>query len=391
MDLRKTTTIYKAPVLILLVCVVYLPLLVLPFSRSELPDPGFRVSLPAVSRVAKPYFNKYFVCRNCENHQVHAASIAEVEPGKMMAIWYGGTREGSKDVAISAAYLDQGKSVWSRPKKIINREWARDSLNRYIKKLGNPVLMRDADKRLWIFFVSVSVGGWSGSSINYTISNDGGNQWSTARRLVTSPFFNISTLVKGTPVLYRDGSIGLPVYHEFLGRFGELLHIHVNGRINAKSRISYGNRSLQPVIVPTKQHEVVALMRNSSSPHRVLRAISSDSGKSWHRYAPTEVPNPDAAVSAVLVDPKTILMVYNHAESGRRNLSLAISHDKGKTWNRIYTIENDSNVANGEYSYPYMIRDSAGEYHLVYTWNRTGIAYARFNRAWINKQMGKIK
>ena len=39
-------------------------------------------------------------------------------------------------------------------------------VNRYIRKLGNPVVTRDAAGRIWLFYVSVSVGGWSGSAIN---------------------------------------------------------------------------------------------------------------------------------------------------------------------------------------------------------------------------------
>jgi len=41
-----------------------------------------------------------------------------------------------------------------------------------------------------------------------------------ARRLVSSPFFNLSTMVRGEPVQYADGTIGLPIYQNLLGSFG---------------------------------------------------------------------------------------------------------------------------------------------------------------------------
>ncbi|WP_206323709.1 exo-alpha-sialidase, partial [Pseudomonas viridiflava] len=95
---------------------------------------------------------------------------------------------------------------------------------KYIRKLGNPVIALAPDKRLWLFYVSVSVGGWAGSTVNAMVSSDMGANWSPPRQLVTSPFLNISTLVRAAPVFHADGSIGLPVYHEFLGKFAEYLY-----------------------------------------------------------------------------------------------------------------------------------------------------------------------
>ena len=42
---------------------------------------------------------------------------------------------------------------------------------------------------------------------------------------MTSPFVNVSTLVRSNPFRYADGSIGLPAYHEFIGKFAELIRI----------------------------------------------------------------------------------------------------------------------------------------------------------------------
>jgi hypothetical protein len=55
----------------------------------------------------------------------------------------------------------------------------------------------------------------------------------------------------------------------------------------------------------------------------------------------------------------------------RTPLSLAISKDKGKTWN----ISIDLEKGEGEYSYPTILQDSNELIHIVYTYNRTHIKH----------------
>jgi len=42
-----------------------------------------------------------------------------------------------------------------------------------------------------------------------------------------------------------------------------------------------------------------------------------------------------------------------------------------------------------EFSYPYLIQARNGDFHLVYTWNRSFIKHVRFNRPWLDQQMKK--
>src|SRR5690606_1030806 len=166
--------------------------------------------------------------------------------------------------------------LWGEEVVLATREETQQGVKRFIRKLGNPVLAVTPDQRLWLFYVSVSIGGWAASSINAMYSDDMGHSWSTPRQLVTSPFLNISTLVRGAPVLHADGSIGLPVYHEFLGKFGEYLHLDADGRVLAKSRISDGRFSLQPTVVPLDQQRAIALMRHTGEDRRVLASRTED-------------------------------------------------------------------------------------------------------------------
>jgi predicted neuraminidase len=313
---------------------------------------------------------------------VHSATAVPISHGRLLAVWYGGSREGAKDVVLFSAVYDPAASGWGPESEVTSREETASDLGRYIKKLGNPVLARDAGGRLWLFYVSVSVGGWSGSALNLRFSEDEGRTWSPARRLVTSPFLNVSTLVRGPAVSFEDGTLGLPVYHELLGKFGELLRLSPEGEVLFKTRISHGYSSLQPFVVPFARTEAVAFLRRSGwSPPRVLRAETSDGGLHWSRPAPSPLPNPDAAIAALRLGDGRLLVAFNESEIDRSRLSIAESSDRGRSFRRWVELEppevsDDSSPP--ELSYPWLVEGSNGELHLLYTWNRRRIVHVRF-------------
>lgn len=328
-----------------------------------------------------------FVCHPCTGPAVHSASVVTTSDGKLRAVWFGGSREGAGDVRIFSSSRTAGMHGWSKETAILDRSQASLHLHRYIRKLGNPVLGRDKNGRLWLFFVSVSAGGWSGSAINYQISTDNGQTWSLPKRLVTSPWFNVSTLVRGNPVPYADGSIGLPVYHELVGKFSEMLHISAGGRVLAKTRISHGKQSFQPVVALVSKTRAVLAARSANPANRhIFVARTDDAGWSWSRPVATSLPNPDAGLAIVTGPENSLLVVYNDSETDRGNLALAISHDLGRTWKRVHYFERRTRPGSGEeYSYPAIIRNG-DRYHLVYTWRRKGIRYVTFNDAWLRQQ-----
>ena len=318
---------------------------------------------------------------------VHSATAVELADGRLRAFWYGGTREGAPDVAIYTSVYSPGEGTWSPERAVMTRELAQRQLQRHVRKLGNPVAGRDPAGRIWLFFVSVSVGGWAGSAINAVVSTDEGTSWSPPRRLISSPFLNISTLVKGPPVRLSDGTLALPAYHEFLGKFGELLRVDADGRVIGKTRLSWGKSSLQPVIVPRSETEAVAFMRYAGSrPARILVTRTEDAGAHWSEPVKTALPNPDAAVGGVLLSGGPLVLAFNNAEENREDLSLALSSDFGASWRVARRLEGGSmpdRAPVAEYSYPWIMQDRAGDVHVLYTWGRTRIKHAVFNRAWL--------
>lgn len=354
---------------------------------------AFCFLVPLSVQAAPPVFASGFVGTASSVPRVHAASIVETED-QLHVAWYAGSREGASDVSIWYSSFDYEAGRWSKDKKLFDRETVQKALGRYIKKLGNPVLGVDIKGNLWLYFVSVSAGGWSGSSINYSISSDEGETWSTPNRVITSPFFNVSTLVRTQPFNFPDGSIGLPIYHEFLGKFAELLRLSPEGRVLKKNRISWGMTTLQPSIVSTgvstAEESLLALMRNGGNElEGVLSSRSEDNGKTWGPLKSTGLSSFDSSVAAIRDNANRLLLVFNNSKTNRNVLSLAVSTDFGKTWRVVHDFENSKEIHN-EYSYPSLLQDKNDEYHLVYTWLRKRIKHVYFNEAWLQQKIREV-
>ena len=336
-------------------------------------------------RIAGPLFEVDFASSG-GTETVHSATAIEIAGGNLRAFWYGGSREGAKDVAIYSSVLDVETGSWGPEQQVTTREETQKDLARYIRKLGNPVVARDREGQLWLFYVSVSVGGWSGSAINARTSVDDGRTWSRASRLVTSPFLNLSTLVKGPAIHYVDGLLGLPVYHELLGKFGELVRLDEHARVVGKTRLSWGHSSLQPVVVPFDGERALALMRRSGrSPPRILVTETRDAGRHWTAPRPSSMSNPDAAIAALRSQDSELLLAFNDSEHDRSHLTLALSNDCGQSWQSFHVLDPPVPVVAGNtrFAYPWLVQGTNGDFHLLYTWNRERIVHVRFNREWL--------
>ncbi len=361
------------------------------------PPAKFKPSQPPLSCNTHPVYQTDFTSHQ-STPEVHSATAVELADQRVMAFWYGGTREGHKDVSIYSNTWDPQTGQWAQDREIINRQFTRDSTWRYIRKLGNPVVMRGPDQGLWLFYVSVSIGGWAGSAINLSRSYDEGRTWSPARRLITSPFFNLSTLIKGTPIHYQDGTIGLPVYHEMLGKFAELLRINQDGEVIYKTRLSWGTHSLQPIVFITSEDNALVMMRyHGSGLRRILQTRTRDAGLSWSPVSRSGLPNPNAGIIGLNIQwqgQEALLLAFNNSEEERDDLSLALSLDKGQSWQLITTIELnllDPPDNSKQFSYPWLLQTSNGQIHLFYTWHKSHIKHIVFNQTWLEQKLAEKK
>ncbi|TNF98610.1 MAG: hypothetical protein EP297_07605 [Gammaproteobacteria bacterium] len=337
----------------------------------------------------EPFFRESFLSFS-ETAIVHSPSIALRNDRKLTAVWYAGSREGAQDVEIFAVTVNPDTHSLSPPRPIITPAITQQNTWRYIRKLGNPVIHALPDGRLMLVYVSVSFGGWAASSLNISFSDDHGATWSKAKRLVTSPFLNISTLGRSAPLAFTNGDVGLPVYHELFGKFSELLILDSNGNIKNKKRISWGRDNIQPAIASLTTSDAITLMRDSGETEkRVFMSSSEDAGKHWSKPIPTSMPNPNASIAVLALNDHQLITVFNNHEDERYDLSLAISDDQGKSWRTAHVIEHKVPRENeiAKFSYPTLIHGDQDDFHLVYTWHKKRIKYIHFNRAWLEQKI----
>lgn len=321
-----------------------------------------------------PFFASSFLPKVAK--VAHASTMTILPNGKLMAAWYAGEREGAKDVAIFTSVLE--KSGWSTPQKLITRELVAGSVLAQVRKIGNPVLFT-ANGKVWLWFVSVGIGGWAASQINVMQSEDG-QKWSPPRRLVTSPFFNISTLVRTRPVYLANNEMALPISHESFMKFSEFLRLDENGKILMKTRLP-NPATLQPAIEIANAKTAHAFLRDydeKAAFYRVRHAITSDGGTTWQALAPTDIPNVNNSIATAKLPSGAWLLVGNDLKF-RTSLNAWISKDFGKTWQLVRNLEK----GDGEYSYPFLLVDAHGRIHLSYTWRRETIRYMVFSQAWL--------
>ena len=321
---------------------------------------------------------------------VHAASLIALNDGAMRAFWFAGSREGAQDVVINTSVYDPQSARWSAPTVVLDRVAAQKGLSRYIKKLGNPVPARMADGRMQLFFVTVSIGGWAGSSISSMISDDDGLTWGQPARLITSPLINLSTLVKSPALQFADGRLGLPAYHEWIGRFGEFLRVEAHQVID-KRRMNSGRSAIQPVVFPSNAQDASAFFRQTrpgGQPKKIPVSETQNAGQSWSVTQDLDIPNPNAAVAGLTLENGERLMVLNDIEAARYRLVMMINNGDATGWKVIQVIEDDQSLTNGlhrEFSYPYLASGNGKDAHLVYTWDRKKIRHIYFSPEWFKQ------
>lgn len=319
---------------------------------------------------------------------VHAASLIALKDGAVRAFWFAGSREGAADVAIYTAVFDSKSANWSAPTVVADRVGVEKGLLRYIAKLGNPVPARMSDGRLQLFFVTVSIGGWAGSSITSMISDDEGLTWSSPQRLITSPFLNLSTLVKTPVVPFADGRLGLPAYHEWVGRFGEFLRIDA-AKVIDKRRMSSGRSAIQPLVLISNTQDATAYFRQTRAanlPKQIPVSQTTNAGQVWQQANDLPISNPNAAVAGIQLNNGVRLLALNNIETGRYRLVLMMSDSQLTNWQTIAVLEDDSALPDSErheFSYPYLISVDGDDAHLVYTWDRKKIRHRYFSAAWL--------
>ena len=311
---------------------------------------------------------------------VHAASAVELTDGSIRSYWFGGTREGAQDVSIWSSRWDIETKTWDPPTIALDPRWLENTTELNLRKLGNPVAYRSPNGPVELFVVGVSMGGWSGSAIYHLTSDDEGATFSSPRRLTSSPFFNISTLVKGAILETSEGGIIIPAYHEFIEKYPISIHLDAERKITYLTPYREAEGQIQPWIVPSKNGSEL-LLRDASDTQRVHTFANA-------QLTALNIPNPNSAVAAITLAEGTLL-ACNDLEEGRHQLHLYLRKPGESQWKFLHEVEvpssedDDQGINKPRYSYPWLMQTAQKELHLFYTWNRREIRHLRFDtRDW---------
>ncbi|KAI9453505.1 alpha-L-rhamnosidase [Russula earlei] len=297
----------------------------------------------------------------------HASTIAETPKG-LIAAWFGGTKEGNKDVCIWTSRLVNHQ--WAEPVKVA--DGIINDTTRYA--CYNPVLYQVPGGELLLFYkIGPNVAGWTGWMMR---SADNGLTWSKREALPEGYLGPI----KNKPVLV-NGVLVCPSSTEKTGWKVHFEYTPDNGRTWRKSDdINDGKTStaIQPSLLVYKDGRQEVLCRSKSM--TVNESWSSDGGKTWSAVTASSLPNNNSGTDAVTLQDGTQMIVYNHVKppanapngkGARTPLNIAVSKD-GKTWYAALVLEN-SPVS--QYSYPSIIQTKDGKVHVVYTWRRERIKH----------------
>lgn len=319
-----------------------------------------------------------------DSPSAHASSLiplSSIHSSSLAAAWFAGAHESAPDVRIAFSSFDHLKQSWTPARYIVSRESLGESLGFGIRRLGNPVLWKDAHDRLHLFVVGTGPGGWAASRIlHLEQTNDASdlNQLAFKPRQVLplSWFWNINHLVRNAPLPMADGSVALPIHFEIGAKYPVIARMSPTGDFTGITRISSRRNLLQPALVAIDSAHWMAYMRMSGGTHKIAVAETRDGGKHWLDLPDLPLPNPNAAVAATGFNGMQAI-VFNPSINSRDTLSLAIATD-GRNWTTIDDIEKGK--AGDEFSYPAMAwADNA--LWVSYTNRREKISWRRFELA----------
>ena len=301
--------------------------------------------------------------RTAPTPSCHASTLVVLKDGTILTAWFGGTREGSRDVKIWSSRRENG--VWSRPVCVSDEPGVH----------WNPVLF-ELNGGIGLFY-KLSEGQIDNWHTRFRFSTDGGRSWTPSRDLVPGEIGGRGP-VKNKPLRLSDGSILAPASHEDLPdppawkAFADRSEDE-GASWNASAYFESDADLIQPSFWEPEPGKVHALLRSNKG--YAYRVDSEDFGRTWSPAYPTKMPNNNSGLD--LTYAKGSLWLVCNPISGnwasRSRLVLFRSTDNGEHFERYLRLEGDPSK---EYSYPAVVY-ADGALHITYTWRRERVAYIR--------------
>jgi predicted neuraminidase len=312
-----------------------------------------------------------FIFERASFPSCHASTIVEAEPGRFLAAWFGGAREGADDVAI---WLSRFDGRWSEPEKTADEPGM---------PCWNPVLFRErstAEVQLY-YKAGPSPDSWSGF---VRTSADAGRTFGEPRILPAG----LLGPIKNKPVQLADGTILAPSSVESYRAWACWVERSTDGgrtwtKHGPITNPEHAEGIIQPSILRHADGSLFMLTRSTRRIGQICRSTSHDAGLTWSAAEAIEgLPNPNSGIDAVTLADGRHALVFNPTHIGRTPLVLALSSDDGETWKTARVLED----AAGEYSYPAIIQAADRSVHVTYTWKRQKIRQVSFELSELDRR-----
>ncbi len=348
----------------------------------------------------------------------HASMVIELGNGDIFTTWFAGSVESAVDTVILSSRLRKKDLRWSTPEIVVNVDQ---------HAAGNPRLFYGPDKALWLI-APVNYGVWchGGTKLFLKKSFDHGYTWTDLALFIEEP----GILGKNRPYqLIADPDVWMVPTEDEDAYVCNFIRSEDNGEsweiFGALGKLE-NIRVDQPALIEFDDGKLMVMMRSWEG--HIYKSYSCDTGKTWSAVEATALLNNNSGIDVIRARNGDLLLVHNPTalsdtgtlivdqslkgtqgfelsvsefsrdkKSARENnpdivlvypkwgprtpLRISVSRDNGASWDGVYELEDQP----GEYSYPSIMQGSGGDFHIVYTYNRTRIKYVSLEENFYNK------
>ncbi|MFO7321492.1 MAG: sialidase family protein [Chloroflexota bacterium] len=294
----------------------------------------------------------------------HCGTICALPDGTLLSAWFGGSYETAPDVVILSSRLEPGATAWSEPQVIAEVPY---------HALGQNVFLPRPDGSLWLFFNVITDRDWTSAQPHMQRSWDNGRTWEPPVRLLDYP----GLMFRSKP-LVLPGRIILPAYDENTWQSRMLISDDDGASWRLTEPITTEAGNIHPCLVQRSDGSLLAYLRTGGKGGFIWRTESFDGGETWSIATPTGLPNPNSGIDLLRLRSGRLVLAFNNSATLRTPLCVMIG-DEDERWSAMQVIEDERH----EFSYPTLLQTEDELLHLVYTYRREHIHYARFTEDWL--------
>lgn len=312
---------------------------------------------------------KEFIYPECTvTPSAHASTVLPLPDGSVVAAWFGGSREGKKDVKIWVSIRKDEK--WSEPYSV--------SVDGEELPHWNPALFLRKDGVICLYFkYGKPIREWR---TYFALSDDGGKSFSKPQELVPGDVSGGRGPVKNKPIRLSDGTVLAPASKETKLSWRCFVDIsHDDGRTFERTNfVLRPKKGAKPVnmIQPTlwEDESGIHMLVRTDAGH-IYKSDSRNGGKTWCKAYETPYLNPNSGIDLTKLADGSLVLISNPVGENwgdRAPLTLMRSFDGGKTFKEFIKLEKIT--GDHEFSYPAIVADGM-TLHITYTYERKTICY----------------